>query len=194
MRGSIVQWLLLVALASVCGPAIGSAESSAGDEYRVFPSVLAPCGGLVCEGLEHDLLFTLSESVAGVSRNDSFQLWSGFRYERKVNVICPDVSGVYSDPVGPVASSALLLPMPTPTRGPVPINYQVRRAGPVRLAILDIQGRLVRQMAEQILTPGRYETTWDGFTSDGRLASTGIYFVRYSAGDLHDVTRIVLIR
>jgi hypothetical protein len=194
MRGRMFTCLFIVVTAYVCRPAIGFCERPPGDGYRVFPSVLAPCGGLVCRDHQYDLLFTCSESVAGESRNDTLSLWSGFRYERRVTVICPDVTGVQSDLVGPLASSALLLPVPTPARGPVRIVYQVQRAGQVRFAVHDIQGRLIHQMVQQVQMPGQYEITWDGTAEDGRPVSTGVYFIWYSTGDTHDAGRIVLIR
>lgn len=55
----------------------------------------------------------------------------------------------------------------------------------VELEIVDAAGRLVRQLAGEVLGEGTYEYRWDGRTTEGSRAASGVYFARLSA----DVTR-----
>lgn len=63
---------------------------------------------------------------------------------------------------------------PIPSVGqPVRIEYSVVREGPVRLGIVDLQGRLVAELRTGELAPGDYDAVWNP-RADVR---SGIYFV-----------------
>ena len=49
------------------------------------------------------------------------------------------------------------------------------------LKIFDIGGRLVRTLAEGHLAAGRHLRTWDGMTTGGSRARSGVYFYRLEA-------------
>jgi hypothetical protein len=69
---------------------------------------------------------------------------------------------------------------PNPARGAVRLNYAVGRAGPLRVSILDVQGREVATIVDRELEPGRYEATWTGRGDRGPVAA-GLYFVKLNA-------------
>lgn len=65
---------------------------------------------------------------------------------------------------------------PTPARGAVRIGYALPRSGPVRLEVLDVQGRVVTVLAEGEMPAGRHEVEWSGASGRGRVA--GLYYIR----------------
>jgi hypothetical protein len=83
---------------------------------------------------------------------------------------------------------------PNPFRTDTMIRYEVAERGPVRLKIFDIQGRLVRELKDEVREPGRYEVYWDGRDGQGRNMAPGIYFYRASTPGLSQTRRMVLIR
>ncbi len=110
-------------------------------------------------------------------------------------------SGSQTFTFGPIQASAgvsivdfaLSRVTPTPTRGAARFDYALPRAGFVRIAIVDVQGREVARLAEGTQSAGRYQATWNGTSNHGPVAS-GMYFVRMQAGGRTLTSRIVLSR
>jgi hypothetical protein len=63
---------------------------------------------------------------------------------------------------------------PNPGRGSIQLAFQTPEPERVRLEILDVQGRVVAQLMNEILPAGRHERTWS--TPDA-----GLYFARLSS-------------
>jgi hypothetical protein len=80
---------------------------------------------------------------------------------------------------------------PNPSPGRTAIEFQVARPAPVRLAVLDVQGREVAVLAAGGHEPGRYVAVWNGETAHGP-APAGLYFVRYSAAGRAWTRRLAL--
>ena len=92
------------------------------------------------------------------------------------------VAGPISATTGLVASVFELGSIrPNPSRGPIRIDFTVAQPSPVRLAVLDLQGRELTVLAEGVHRFGRYCIDWNGETRGGPL-SPGLYFIRYQAG------------
>jgi hypothetical protein len=53
---------------------------------------------------------------------------------------------------------------------------------PVRLAVYDLKGQLVKTLVNQKQEAGYYYVRWNGAAENGRLTATGIYFYRISVG------------
>ena len=80
---------------------------------------------------------------------------------------------------------------PNPTRGPMQLVFTVAREAPVRLSLLDLQGREVEVLARGPYQAGRYQVSWDGRTDRGPVPA-GLYFVRYRTPDRTLVRRLVI--
>jgi hypothetical protein len=70
----------------------------------------------------------------------------------------------------------------------------MNRIEQVHLCIYDIRGRRVTELFQGYHEPVIYETSWDGTTSDGQLASSGIYLLRLLAGEMSVTHKLVLAR
>jgi flagellar hook assembly protein FlgD len=82
---------------------------------------------------------------------------------------------------------------PNPTRAACSIQYVVAQSGPVRLEVLDVSGRLVATLANQVQDSGRYSLTWDG-TESGALVPSGLLFVRFTAPGQTTVKKLAVVR
>ncbi|MFN8588284.1 MAG: T9SS type A sorting domain-containing protein [Candidatus Eisenbacteria bacterium] len=97
---------------------------------------------------------------------------------------------------GPVAASALEPVLayalgratPNPASGPVKIEFSLPVRAQVEIGVLDVQGRLVEQLATATYAPGRHTLTW---ARAGQCAP-GMYFVRYRSGG-HELTKRITI-
>jgi hypothetical protein len=81
-------------------------------------------------------------------------------------------------PDGPVASPGPLLHQsrPNPTRGGAVIRFSLPAPATVALAVYDVRGRLVRELARGQFAAGPHEVEWDGRDSHGRRSAAGVYF------------------
>jgi hypothetical protein len=76
------------------------------------------------------------------------------------------------------------------------VHIEMAQAGPARLDVYDVRGRLVRRLIDgrRTLTAGPHGFAWDGRNEQGRDVSSGIYFVRLSAGQVVETGKLALIR
>jgi flagellar hook assembly protein FlgD len=66
-------------------------------------------------------------------------------------------------------------------------------AGSAQVALYDIQGRLVRTLAQGTFPAGVQTVTWDGGDNAGRPVGAGVYFLRaVSAGERTELKLVVL--
>ncbi len=73
-------------------------------------------------------------------------------------------------------------------------NYGLPKAGQVRLAVYDLQGRRVATVVDRVQAAGWRSVFWDGRDERGREVASGAYFARLeSAGEVR-VRKIVIAR
>jgi hypothetical protein len=89
---------------------------------------------------------------------------------------------------------ALQQNQPNPFNPTTRIEFSLDTAGPARLEILDVRGRLVRVLANGSLTAGPHTLVWDGRDERGRAAASGVYVYRLRAGTLQAARRMTLVR
>jgi flagellar hook assembly protein FlgD len=93
-----------------------------------------------------------------------------------------------------VARLVLSVPSPNPFATSTRIGFALPREAEVRLDVLDVGGRLVRELlAGERRAPGNYSVEWDGTTQRGGRAASGMYFVRLRAGSEQLTRRVVAV-
>ena len=80
--------------------------------------------------------------------------------------------------IAPPTGLALSAPTPNPMHGGTSLAFTLPTAGAVRLAVLDLQGRVVRTLLDERRAAGIHAARWDGRDADGRTTPAGLYFVR----------------
>lgn len=105
-----------------------------------------------------------------------------------------DTSTAADDPQGLPTAVALLPNHPNPFNPQTTIPFQLRVAAPVRLALLDITGRVVRTLVDEIRSAGYHRAVWDGNDDAGRALASGVYLARLEAGAFTRVNKLQLIR
>lgn len=103
-------------------------------------------------------------------------------------------TGVRGD-VGSLDATALeLRAVPNPLSRSTQIHFYLPGDMPVELSIYDIAGRQIVRLADEHMSAGWHTIGWNGLTSTGQGAASGVYFVRLRAVEMQRVTRIVLSR
>jgi Right handed beta helix region len=81
---------------------------------------------------------------------------------------------------------------PNPIQRATTISFALPRACKVNLSILDVTGRIVTTLIDDIYLPGEHAIVWNGTNSAGHSISSGVYFYHLGAGD-NTATRKLLI-
>jgi hypothetical protein len=97
-------------------------------------------------------------------------------------------------PSGPAANALRLSAAPNPSRGPMSFEFASAEAGRVTLRVTDLQGRLVREIDEGVLSAGTHRLGWDGRDAAGITAPPGVYVAWARAGEKLVQTRFARIR
>ena len=100
-------------------------------------------------------------------------------------------NGVGWTPV-PSVDRMLLRAFPSPTSGPVGIDFELPAAVLVDLGVYDVAGRRVRTLHVGPMTAGPHRLSWDGLTT-GKSGS-GIYFIRLQAAGEERVEKVVRLK
>jgi hypothetical protein len=85
----------------------------------------------------------------------------------------------YPNPFNPVTTLAFTVP---------------EGAENVRLTVHDVAGRLVRTLVDERLPAGKATAVWDGTDDRGLSLSSGVYFVRLSAGQDEAFRKVTLLK
>ncbi|MBD3163347.1 MAG: hypothetical protein GF346_12780 [Candidatus Eisenbacteria bacterium] len=108
----------------------------------------------------------------------------------EIRIVCCPQTGTAEEEIP--LRYALEQNRPNPFRPATAIRYSLPQAGPVRLEIFDVGGRLVRTLVDDPhREAGRHRVGWDGRDDAGRSARAGIYFYRLHAGPFERTCRMV---
>ena len=116
---------------------------------------------------------------------------NGYSYVKQLSAEGPGAVFV-ANGVGVSAPQGLILEQsfPNPTMQGATIRYALAKAGPVRLAVYDVRGRMVEMLEDRDRQPGTYEVEWDA----SRVAA-GTYVYRLSVGtDVVATRRATVVR
>ena len=80
---------------------------------------------------------------------------------------------------------------PNPFVAETTIEYTVRKAAPVDLAVYNVLGQRVRTLVSGTVRSGAHAVTWDGTDDAGVAAPAGVYVYRVSVGDERATGRMV---
>ena len=85
-------------------------------------------------------------------------------------------------------------PFPSPFNAEVTIPFVLAAAGPVRLVVYNLTGQPVRVLADGWETAKVHQVRWDGRTTAGVEAASGVYWVVLQAGGTVQTAKLALIR
>ncbi len=83
---------------------------------------------------------------------------------------------------------------PNPFNPTTHIKFSLPTAGAITLRIYDMNGRLVRELLHAQRVAGEHTVMWDGRDDRGTAAASGVYFIRFEAGNAIEVSKVLLVR
>jgi predicted outer membrane repeat protein len=83
---------------------------------------------------------------------------------------------------------------PNPFNPATTLPYRLSSAGPVRVSVYDLKGRLLRELVKSVQPAGSHAATWDGRDAAGRALPSGVYLVRLEAEGRSEEQKLTLLR
>ncbi len=93
-----------------------------------------------------------------------------------------------------VTSAKLWPNYPNPFNPATTIRFELSEPAWLTVAIFDLRGARVAQLADGPCDGGRFEINWQARAGNGEPLPTGIYLLRLSAGDLSITRKVVLAK
>jgi len=78
---------------------------------------------------------------------------------------------------------------PNPFNPLTNVDFRLTIGGPVKVNVVDLLGREVSVLVDQVMSPGTYRFTWDA-----SAFPSGVYFYRLKAGSFTETKRMVLLK
>jgi hypothetical protein len=152
----------------------------------VVPAVVSSGGGTASSaGGVMELASTSGQPVVGPASGGAIELQAGFW------TTAPTLTA--AEPV-PAAGDRLAPAYPNPFNPATTVRFTLARAGPVRVDIYDVRGRLVARLVDGPLPVGPHEVTWRGTDRTGDVVSSGTYVLRLQTAQGHFHQKLTLLK
>ena len=83
---------------------------------------------------------------------------------------------------------------PNPFNSSTTISYILARNGLVQVTIRDVTGREIVSLVEGYRNAGQYSIVWNGMNGEGKLVSSGLYFVTVSGFNQSKNMKMLLVK
>lgn len=108
-----------------------------------------------------------------------------------VNLVAPPDGN--DPPLIPVVTS-LQKAFPNPFNPSVTITYGLAKAEFVQISIYNNKGQKIRTLLNETQSPGQSRVSWNGINDQGSSCSSGIYYIRMTAGQYHTTQKIIMMK
>ncbi len=92
------------------------------------------------------------------------------------------------------AKTQLFQNYPNPFNPSTTFHFDLLQQEHVQIRIFNILGKEIGEVVNNSFSAGTHQVLWDGKTSSGIVASSGVYFVRFEAGSFVETKKIVLMK
>ena len=95
---------------------------------------------------------------------------------------------------GPTLKNSLAQNYPNPFNPQTTIAFTIKDRGAVTLKVYNVNGELVRTLANDSRAAGTYSLTWDGQNDAGQSVSSGVYFYKLVTNNFSQTKKMVLLK
>ncbi|MBD3220929.1 T9SS type A sorting domain-containing protein [bacterium] len=165
------------------------------NEYSFLCALGEFCSADISRGEQHDLVWLLLEPWVRAVVLDEADQFAVFQERLSTT------AGVAFEQAGTPTMTPLLAAgrprlevHPNPANPRTTVVYELPEPTRVRLRILDLRGRVVRELVTGAAPAGTHAVTWDGRDAAGRGMSSGVYLARLTTTRTTTVARLTLVR
>ena len=83
---------------------------------------------------------------------------------------------------------------PNPFNPITQITYGLPKDSNVRIAVYDINGRVVNLLVDSAQPAGQRSVIWNGKNDAGMIVAAGLYFYKMQAGNFHQTNKMILLK
>ena len=171
------------------GPGTGSLTNDADGQFS--PRFAGPLPSTMLQALR----YKFAASALSTNNANDYALTAGTAVFRDN----AGDSGAIQTPVGvgdagAGGSPALGRPAPNPVRNSMTCSITLPREAHVHLRLLDLQGRTVRTLADQVMPAGEHPLAWNATSHEAASLPAGLYFLGLEADGVRRTQKLVLIR
>jgi hypothetical protein len=83
---------------------------------------------------------------------------------------------------------------PNPFSSATSISFSLAQSAKVSLKVFDLNGRLIKTLANKEMVAGSHEIKWNVNAVNSKSISSGIYLLRIEVGDFNDTKKIFVIK
>lgn len=83
---------------------------------------------------------------------------------------------------------------PNPFNPTTTIRFDLPRSSHVSIQIYDVQGRLVKDLINDMKPAGAHAIVWDATNNQAMPVSSGLYYIKMRAGDYQNVKRLMFLK
>ena len=92
------------------------------------------------------------------------------------------------------SSFTLSTAYPNPFNASTTINFTLNKPEKVNLAVYNLTGQRVRELASGNYNAGSHTTVWEGRDDSGNAVSSGVYLARMESGGASKVVRMAMVK
>jgi hypothetical protein len=135
-------------------------------------------------------------SLVATGGGGAIATWTDGRSGTSTDIFAMQVleAGTTGVPDAGVPAIAFARPSPNPARGSLTLRFSLPRDANVELAIYDLAGRRLQQLASGSQTAGEHAVAWDLRDDRGRPVESGVYFARLEVEGHSSSRRFACVR
>ena|GEM_PF-2657563 len=172
-------------------------------ELKPFTTIVSGESRVYWNMTDSDMIVGYSLYQNGGRLNEKILTKSGYSIQDDVDLKLVIVGGhetvygskgIQSSPKESVPISYTFDLKPNPFMKQTQLDYALPNQASVEIVIYDVAGRKVKTLISEIHSSGYYSTTWNGVDDKGRRIPSGVYFIRFEAGEFRTQDKILLVK
>ncbi len=83
---------------------------------------------------------------------------------------------------------------PNPFNPTTTISYELAVAASAKIVVYNAKGQLVKDLSQGYKEPGIYRINWNGLNKNNKTCTSGVYFLKMTAGNYSSIQKIMLMK
>jgi hypothetical protein len=169
--------------------------------YNLLPFYIDPWTMTLPDTMDYSDTISLNVKISlpvdqntGYIVTDTLDIYTEYGHQKVILKIDSDLLSGMGDSPSENSDCTIESVVPNPFSSHTMITFNVAEEGSVSLEIYNLNGQMVRMLADGKAGKGKQQVDWDGTDDSGISLPGGIYFIRVTSGDGISVKKVVLLK